>query len=470
MVTSKKTSGSKEPAKSSSSVFQRLPNYDMFGANPGFLIQGEDSNKTSYGCIMSCFLILIMLGVTTFYIWRFIVKGENIVAQTISMSDSGIATHSISINTGFFLSIMFRENEKLVKFNKIDKEIIEINAYLISIEGGDEEGSPPTQDRTLIELKNCDELNIDPATYKGRDDAVGVNARCVDFTGDKQVSGYQGANIWKYIEIEVMPCDKTEATCMTKDLTENDHYHSGPPNQAAFRQAFHRLKNLELIFSYSDSTLDAENFDNPITKVVSSATRVRLDMMQKKYFDFFIGDFTVLTKYGIFYPFQTEVSSFYIAEKFHDSTNRQPGYEESIVLDKDEPAELVPDAYAIMRIQAGAHVNSVEIEYETLIDAFGNIGGVSEALIFIMIFFIFFHSDVRYEQRLLNEGLLEQRKEEAKAQKKLQAKLDQQGLKHLKTVSITQTKQDGSILTYDKTFKVSTHFISNCILTPYLER
>jgi hypothetical protein len=61
-------------------------------------------------------------------------------------------------------------------------------------------------------------------------------------------------------------------------------------------------------------------------------------------------------------------------------------------------------------------VNSIEIEYETLIDAFGNIGGVSEALVFLLVFIVFFHSDVRYEQRLLNEGLLEQRKEEAKAQ------------------------------------------------------
>lgn len=69
-------------------------------------------------------------------------------------------------------------------------------------------------------------------------------------------------------------------------------------------------------------------------------------------------------------------------------------------------------------------MNSVEIEYETLVDAFGNIGGVAEALVFILVFFVFFHSDIRYEQRLLNEGLLEQRKEEARAQRKKEKELD----------------------------------------------
>ena len=104
-----------------------------------------------------------------------------------------------------------------------------------------------------------------------------------------------------------------------------------------------------------------------------------------------------------------------MADSFQDSTHRKPGYEYSFTYDKDDGPELIRDPYATIRVQAGAHINTVEIEYETLVDAFGNIGGVSEALVFIMVLFVFYHSDIRYEQKLLNEGLLEMRREEEHA-------------------------------------------------------
>ena len=118
---------------------------------------------------------------------------------------------------------------------------------------------------------------------------------------------------------------------------------------AKFRTAFHRLKDLELILSYSDSTLDADNFDKPITKVVNSETRIRIDMKSTKYYDFFVGDMSVTTKYGIMYPWQTTTSSFYIADRFHDIANRKPGYKVATRVDKDDPLETLPDHYAVIR-------------------------------------------------------------------------------------------------------------------------
>jgi hypothetical protein len=119
---------------------------------------------------------------------------------------------------------------------------------------------------------------------------------------------------------------------------------------ADYRFAFHELKELELILAYSDSTLDADNFDNPITKVINAETRIRIDMQVKKYFDFFIGNLSVTTKYGIFYPFSSTVSSFYMADSYHDSTSRIPGYTSAITIDKDDPPVIIPDQYAIIRI------------------------------------------------------------------------------------------------------------------------
>jgi hypothetical protein len=50
----------------------------------------------------------MMLFVTFFYIYRFITKGENSIAQAISIDDSTHFDHSVENSTGFFFAIMFR--------------------------------------------------------------------------------------------------------------------------------------------------------------------------------------------------------------------------------------------------------------------------------------------------------------------------------------------------------------------------
>ena len=107
------------------SIMKRIPKYDLFGANPSFLIQGEDTNKTSYGCFLSTFLIFVMMAVSVFYIVRFAIKGENNVAQAISIEE-GIPSHQIGKSNSFFFSIMFRDGERLRNFTNIDLRLIQV--------------------------------------------------------------------------------------------------------------------------------------------------------------------------------------------------------------------------------------------------------------------------------------------------------------------------------------------------------
>jgi hypothetical protein len=110
------------------------------------------------------------------------------------------------------------------------------------------------------------------------------------------------------------------------------------------------MKKLELVLSYSDSTVNAENFDNPIAKVINSQTRIRLDIQKRKFYDFFMGSLTVTTKYGVVYPFQRVTSSYYMADNYHDSTHRQPGYSTLTLVSDDKDKEQKPDPYSIIRI------------------------------------------------------------------------------------------------------------------------
>ena len=350
---------------------------------------------------------------------------------------------------------MFREGERLTNFSKVDKELIDIKAFLVTVTNGDTEGSTQGLTRVELNLQNCDLTGIDKSLYRGNPDTLGPNAKCVDLKETRTLEGHQGSSKWSYIQIEVQPCDK-EPSCITKLLSENDYYHGGT-NFLTYRTAFHRMKKLELVLSYSDSTVNAENFDNPIAKVINSQTRIRLDIQKRKFYDFFMGSLTVTTKYGVVYPFQRVTSSYYMADNYHDSTHRQPGYSTLTLVSDDKDKEQKPDPYSIIRIQASAHINQVEIAYPTLVDAFGNIGGVSEALVFIMVLFVFFHSDIRYEQRLLNEGLLEMRKEEARAQaaSRNKQKIAKSLNDKVKSVQVTDTLNDGTKYTYSKTYIVS---------------
>jgi hypothetical protein len=78
----------------------------------------------------------------------------------------------------------------LVRFNRIDNQLIQIKAYLVNIEGGDEEFVAPDVDREELDLIDCDDLNIDESVFRGRGDVIGPNARCVDIVGQKKVSNY----------------------------------------------------------------------------------------------------------------------------------------------------------------------------------------------------------------------------------------------------------------------------------------
>jgi hypothetical protein len=63
-----------------------------------------------------------MLFVSVFYIVRFIVKGENNITSSVSMSEgTTLPSHSIGNSTGFFFSIMFREGDKLVPFTEVEQ-------------------------------------------------------------------------------------------------------------------------------------------------------------------------------------------------------------------------------------------------------------------------------------------------------------------------------------------------------------
>lgn len=135
----------------------------------------------------------------------------------------------------------------------------------------------------------------------------------------------------------------------------------------------------------------------------------------------------------------SDYSRFNQASKlFFDSTHRLPGVKAT---DFQGPngKETRNAPYGVIVIQASNIRVSVEREYETLIDAFGNIGGAAEAITFIVAILLIFHTDIRYEQRILNDGLLRE-KRERDLRRDAKAKREDP---YTKTVTITEYDQFG---------------------------
>lgn len=442
--------GKSNEKKSKFSGFS-FPLLDLYGRSPTFLIEGEDSHGTRFGCLLSLVVIVIMTGISGFYIWRFFVRGESSVAETQIAEEEFGALNLTS--SKFFMSIVYKnEKGKTLTYKRVEDTLIGVEIYEVLNEGSTGEDVKPNITRTKLKLGTCSDL-VQSGNYVGKKDPLGTTARCVSFEGDREIKGTAGDPEFKYLEIVINPCPAAAAACISSNLKPADTYTSS----ADYRSVFKQLNGLTLTFSFLDAAGDPDNFESPISYNINSDHKIRLNMQQTKYLDLHFGLYEMVTKYGVYYPYQQLEESITLQNAFYDSTHRKPGAE--IFEFKSPEGEKTRTApYGVIVVQASNRRITVEREYETLIDAFGNIGGAAEAITFIVAILLIFHTDIRYEQRILNEGLLREKKR--KDEKKQEAKPERQD-PYLKTVTYTQFDENGIPIEVKKQYKVRNLF--NCL-------
>lgn len=440
-------SGPKGESKSKRKVVINVPNpfTDMYGRSPTFLIDGDDSLGTTFGCILSTIVIIFMTVITVFYVRRFVLKGESSVSQTQIAEETFGALDLVSSN--FFLSIVYQDGRgKTLDYREVEDMLVSVELYEATITQPTVTGDRPTITRTQLMIQPCNEI-VTEGNYVGKKEPIGKDARCINFDGEREIKGTSGDSEYKFIEVNINPCPNGSDDCITKGLNAGDTFDTSPK----YREVFTALNDLTLTFSFLDASADPDNFDSPISYNINSDYKMRLNMIQTKALDLHFGTFEMVTKYGIFYPTSTSKSSITLQNAFYDSKNRQPGADtDTFTLPSGE--ERVRNApYGVIVCQVSNRVVTVEREYETFIDALGNIGGFAETIAYIVAILLIFHTDIRYEQKILNDGLLREKKSEDDADKK-----EEQSKNPLeKTVTYNALNTEGQPITYEKKYKVT---------------
>lgn len=423
------------------------PFTDLYGHSPTFLIDGDDSLGTTFGCILSTIVIIFMTLITVFYVRRFVLKAESNVSQT-QIAEETFGSLDL-VASKFFLSIVYQNSKgKTLGYKKVEDLLVSVELYEVIITQGETDDDQPSVERTELKLQPCDEI-IDDASYVGKKEPIGNNARCVDFDGEREISGTSGDSQFKYIEVIINPCPSNNENCISNGLNAGDQFQTS----AKYRQVFESLNDLTLTFSFLDASSDPDNYTDPISYNINSDYKMRLNMIQTKTLDLHFGTFEILTKYGVFYPFESTVSSINLQNAFYDSKNRQPGALTDTFKGPAGVDRVRTAPYGVIVCQVSNRVITVEREYETFIDALGNIGGFAETVAYIVAILLIFHTDIRYEQRILNDGLLRERrssKEQIEEQEKLNNSSPFQ-----KRVTYTAVDQQGKPVVYEKKYKVS---------------
>lgn len=378
----------------------RNPLFDMFAIQPTFYINGKENHSTYCGCIMTALFGLVMGAIFVYYYILFHNKVNYTVSMT-SLSEENYPTINLK-EKGFFLAVGFKDGDKLLDYREIEEKVAKLVAYNVQI---DFSTNPATVERTNLALKDCDSINLSKDALKGSQSIFNKDSRCLEFDDDIFLVGSDTEANFSYIEMRLETCDEMKDTCKTKGLNDK----SAIDYQKTFDAAYEVIRNVQLRYSFLDISADASSFNEPMTKNINSNHFMMLSLQEEKFKNFYFGGYEINTISGWLTTQNETVNSIFLDSALSEGTYRDPTYVETFKGKDGEVSQKLP--YGTIRIMASNKKVSVERTYETLIDVLGTVGGIAETLTFIFAILTFLHQDIRLEQKLLNEGLLQHSEE-----------------------------------------------------------
>lgn len=378
------------------------PLFDMFAVQPSFFINGKETHSTCCGCVMTICFGIVMVAIFVFYFLQFIARANYSVSMT-TLSEETYPNINLYKN-GYFLAVAYKEGDKLMAYGEVEQTAARVLAFQVDI---DFTSDPPVTERTKLDLIECDDIKLSKDALKGEQSVFNKDSKCLEFSDDTLLTGSATSSTnFSYIEVRVETCDETSDKCTTKNLQDK----SASGYQASFDAAYAKMKEISLLFSFLEVSADTTSFDSPLVKNINSNHYLKTSLMDEKYQDYYFGTYEVNTLSGLFTTENSTVSSMFLDTAFTESTYRDPTYKEDFKTKTATDQQKMP--YGVIRIMASNKKVSVERKYETLVDVLGTVGGIAETVTFVFVLIMFLHQDIRLEQRLLNEGLLQVEEEE----------------------------------------------------------
>jgi hypothetical protein len=182
------------------------------------------------------------------------------------------------------------------------------------------------------------------------------------------------------------------------------------PGTSKIDEAFEAFNTMTVDISFLDASGDISSFESPINLNANSNNQLRMNVHQEKIYDFYFGQLVVNTSQGWFWKTTSKSTALKLTNTFFDSLYREPSYETTFTTSTGTSTKARP--YGTMRFLASNSLTTVNRDYDTLVDSFGRIGGIAQSITFVFIFLMVYHHEIRMEQSLLNEAILQNKKDE----------------------------------------------------------
>ena len=351
-----------ENEKNSLSDF--IQNFDYFGVKFGFKIKNKESFKTHFGAVTFIIFLIISLIYFLFTFPEF-VKRKNFTINYIYGPPKAINFQKQGFN--FAYSLNYDSNNSFIDHKIVS--FIKATCFLTTIRNSN------INDKIRIALipKNCEEKDLfDKIDTKDFNSLQLNKFTCFQINESIQIEGSSSDPIYQYIELGISINDMI--------------FNSG--NFSSI-QEFLAINPVKMILNWIDTTIDVNNYTNPISNFIESNV-VYLD-------------FSIVKKINMDYStIQFSTDNNYLIKNQITSNN--------ITYSKDQSYELFVNDRIISNeslfvkffLRSSQSCDIIERNYQKLNTFLANFGGIVSNLLLILFIFVKFLNEFWANQEVLN--------------------------------------------------------------------
>ena len=371
---------------------------DKFGSEAMFNVGGEDAHKTVVGALWSCIFLLGLLGSLTYYFYLYAWRiNPGVVVNFFKEDDHPVLDIS---NHNFFLSFYVKEKGAFKPLSAYKDTLFDIDVHYTT----KTQTSTHSQDdaevvKTKLDVAACPDTSIKASTFHGKvTEAISEDATCIKFSKGTELTGDDSSTVFKFVEINLVPCDKSKTTCMTRSVAPGAHL-GDPLLQAAFKE----MRKLELYVNFIEPHPDMENYSDPLKYGVNSRNQLRIDLFKQKVSRLYFHHVELETVTGLIIDSSSTITTIEFAERIDGQTTRDPGTDDLVI---PGHAEAKAAEYFKIVLLSTSEKKVYTRTYAKLIDVFSNVGGVSQVIGFLVAIAYTWYSSVSMEQTFINQGYL----------------------------------------------------------------
>lgn len=163
--------------------------------------------------------------------------------------------------------------------------------------------------------------------------------------------------------------------------------------------------------SYTEGAVEPDNYEQPFSFFLKTAAKIYGSVENTKLVNMFWKEVEVNTDKGLVFESLETKTSLSLDNLIIDTLDRGSGKTKTEKT-KNGISESVAQSFIEFNLYSSNNKLIYHRTYSKIIDIFANIGGISEVIGFVVIFFYAWYNGIRMEQKLLNYGVLNKLREE----------------------------------------------------------